>query len=439
MQSMLGGVAAEKPAAAVNDRSRAWAERVPRVLVVGGCDVHLRIDLVRALMGRFDLVVAGTEREIGHLFINAGIDYRYYPLSRGATPARDLASLYRLYRVIRQVDPDIVHTYATKPNIWGRIAARMARVPGVIGTVPGLGSLYSQPEDRVRHRVVRRIYEGLQQVATEAAHVTIFQHEGDRGHFCATGIASRERSLVVPGSGVRTEYFDPDHVSAAERIHMKHELQSAARGLVITMVARLIRTKGVLEFAAAAERQSSRDASIQFVLVGPDDAGSIDHLSDRDRARVERYVRWLGPRNDIRAILSATDVFVLPTYYREGIPRVLLEAASMGLPLVTTRTSGCTEVVVEGENGFLVPPRDALALSDAIERLTKDPELRTRFGAESRQRACRMFDVGVIANHTAAIYDNVFWATRGRGRWESKIMTAAREARESGIEPRTIV
>src|SRR5207248_119447 len=192
---------------------------------------------------------------------------------------------------------------------------------------------------------------------------TIFQNQTDADEFLGKGVVPRDRWAVVPGSGVRTGVYDPARFSPADRRQTRAGLGVPDGALLVTMISRVLRTKGVQEFAAAAAEVKRRHPDAHFLLVGPSDEKSLDRLSPRELAELAGAVNWPGPRSDVAHVLAATDIFVLPTFYREGIPRVLLEAASMGLPLITTRSPGCVEVVEEGVNGWLVPVRDAGALA----------------------------------------------------------------------------
>jgi glycosyltransferase involved in cell wall biosynthesis len=155
---------------------------------------------------------------------------------------------------------------------------------------------------------------------------------------------------------------------------------------------------------SAAVSISNHYPGVRFLLVGPVDNESLDKLNAEEFTRLKQAVNWLGPRNDIPTVLATSDIFVLPSAYREGIPRVLLEAASMGLPIITTDTPGCKDVVENEVNGFLVPVRDAVALSRAILSLIEQPDLRHRFGEISRRRAVERFDISVIAMQICIAY-----------------------------------
>jgi glycosyltransferase involved in cell wall biosynthesis len=170
------------------------------------------------------------------------------------------------------------------------------------------------------------------------------------------------------------------------------------------MVSRVMRTKGVLEYAEAARQVRSRNPEAVFLLAGPADDTELNRLTPAEVDGVRQAVRWLGLRQDVPALLALSDLFVLPSFYREGVPRALLEAAASGLPLVVAQTPGSTDVVRNGENGLVVPPRDASALAEAIERLVRDRTCRRHYGACSRERVVRDFSLEVVAGQIRELY-----------------------------------
>jgi glycosyltransferase involved in cell wall biosynthesis len=295
-----------------------------------------------------------------------------------------------------------VHTFDTKPAVWGRLAAWFARVPVVIGTIPGLGSLYSQNDSRTR--AIRSIYQPLQKLACSISDLTIFQNQEDAEQFIQEGIVLQSKTAIINGSGVQTEIYDPQEFKVEQQRQVRGGLGLDETKIVITMISRLIRSKGVLEFAQAAKSTREQHPDTVFLLVGASDYQSVDVLTLDEQDLIRKSVTCLGERKDVPELLAISDIFVLPTYYREGIPRVLLEAASMGLPIVATNVPGCTEVVEQDANGFLVPARDVDTLRNAIETLVVDPSLRKRFGIASRQRAITRFDLSIIAGQTSEIY-----------------------------------
>ena len=373
-----------------------------KVALVGSSDVDSRIDLMFHLSRDFHVFAIGSEPALGERFAQAGFRYRHYRLARRVNPVADILALAGLFRIFEQECPHIVHTFDTKPCVLARLAARLAGVPVVMGTLPGLGSLYVDHD--ITTRTIRTIYEKLQKLACHLSDLTIFQNHEDVQQFVARGIVPASKLTVIPGSGVRTDLFDPEKVSQSERERARVKLDIPSDALLVTMVSRLIRSKGILEFAEAARMVKYHHDKVHFLLVGPDDRDSVDRLGPNELEGLSQSVTWLGERRDVPIILALTDVFALPSFYREGIPRVLLEAASMGLPIVTTDSPGCSEAVEHGVNGFLVPARDPDALAQAIMRLIEDPEMRERFGRESRQRAVARFDLSTIAGQLRSIY-----------------------------------
>lgn len=351
----------------------------------------------------FDVCAVGTEPALAASFAAHELRYRNYRMTRGVNPLHDLLTVWQLVQIFRAERPAVVHTFDTKPGVWGRVAARIAGVPVVIGTLPGLGSLYATPG--WKGKLVRLAYQPLQTIACQVADVTVFQNEDDAREFARRRVVSRRRSTVIPGSGVPTDVFAP---AADEERHLhRADLDLPESGPLVVMISRVLRSKGVLDFAAAARAARLADPTINFLLVGSTDSGSLEALTPGELEELNRSVRWVGQRDDVKDILDLADIFVFPSFYREGIPRVLLEAASMGLPLVAADVPGSRDVVEDGVNGFLMPPNDPKAITEAVLRLAASPELRQRLGEMSRRRAISHFDLSVIALRTESLYESL--------------------------------
>jgi glycosyltransferase involved in cell wall biosynthesis len=374
----------------------------PIILVIGGPDVDARIELIQILSNEFTFAVAGSSLSLQSRFARNGLNFFYYPLGRNLNPFLDVCTLFSLWQLMRRLCPYIVHTFDTKPGVWGRIIARWTGVPIVIGTLPGLGALYVN--DKLVTLLLRAIYQPLQMIACNLSNLTVFQNYEDAQQFIAAGVVPEQKTAVISGSGVRTDLLNPARISRNERERVRAELSIPSDALLITMVSRLIRSKGVMEFTAAAQAILNSSSKIKFLLVGSVDEESRDYLTPVELSKITHAVNWPGARNDIPTILAASDVFVFPSYYREGIPRVLLEAASMGLPIITTDLPGCKEVVEDGINGFLVPARDTNSLIHAIMLLAADTGIRREFGQKSRKKAITIFDLSVVANKTRSVY-----------------------------------
>lgn len=377
----------------------------PKIVLVGSIDVDARLELMQYLSGDFDVSAFGSSPALQEKFQAEGFSYSVYTLSRRANPITDLFTLVQLFLLFRKIKPQLVHAFDTKPCVWARIAARLAGVPVVVGTLPGLGSLYVS--DSFLNRLIRFVYQFLQKIACSLSDLTIFQNKDDAAQFIKAGIVSAQKVMVIPGSGVSTEIFSRAQISEIAMTALREELNIQFGQVVVTMVSRLIKSKGVFEFMEAAKEVRDCNPNVYFLLVGPVDTESLDRLNEDELERLKKVVSWIGPRRDIASILAISDIFVLPSAYREGIPRVLLEAASMGLPLITTDSPGCREVAQDSINGYLIPLHDSSALSQTILHLLNEPELRERFGQISRQRAVEEFDFLTIARRTHSKYQQM--------------------------------
>jgi len=361
-----------------------------------------RQTLVRALLeAGFETVVVAPPGPAIRAVAGLGCRILTYPLNRrGLNPLEEARALVGLSSVYRQWRPAIAHHFTIKPNLYGTLAARLAGVPVVIATVTGLGYIWT--DDGPRARVLRAILEPIYRRVLRLADVVIYLNEEDRRTL------GGRRTVLIPGEGIDLEAFSPSAVPPERQAALRSELGLGSDDRVVLMVGRMLRHKGVLEFVEAARRVRVACPEAVFVLVGPSDEGNPARIPSGEIRVWETtgLVRYLGTREDVRELTAIADVVVLPTY-REGLPRVLIEAAAMGRPLVATDVPGCREVVRNGVNGFLVPARDAVALAEAIGSLLKNPKLRAEFGAASRQLAEERFSdqrvVGCILDLYRAI------------------------------------
>jgi glycosyltransferase involved in cell wall biosynthesis len=372
-------------------------------MIVGGADVAARLPLMERLRGEFELVAVGCGDEPAAAFAAQGFAYRAYaPLHARVSPLDDARGFLELARIFRAARPRVVHAFDTKAGVWGCLAARAAGVPVALGTVNGLGFLFR--DDTWKRRLLATTYRVLQRLACRASNATVFQNPDDAEVFVARRLVRPERVVLVPGSGVRTDELDPKRFDPTVRERLRTELGLAPGDVMVTMVTRVIRSKGVLELLAAARALRASHPRARFVLVGAHEPESMDRLEPEELRALEAELIWLGRRGDVPALLAASDAMAFPSGYGEGIPRVLLEAAAMALPIVTTDAPGCREVVEPGRSGFLVPIGDADGLARALGRLAEDAELRRRLGAAARERAVARFDLAVVAERTRELY-----------------------------------
>jgi glycosyltransferase involved in cell wall biosynthesis len=386
----------------------------PTVCYVGGEDVHMRIPLLLELQKRgFSISALGSES--GEMFQEYGIPYGHYPLERWITPIADLRTLAKLFTLLSKHKPDIVHGFDTKPALMAPLVAKRAGVRGRVCTITGLGQLFST--DSLLFSTIRPVYKWVQRWASNASQATVFQNEVDQDYFLSQGIVQPGRQVLVRGSGIDVEGFAAKAPNHIEQVKLRQEL-GIERKRVVTMVARLVKEKGVKEYLEAANRICQSVSDVVFLLVGPvetEEARAILVDGLRENANT---IRYLGQRDDVPALLALSDIFVLPSYYREGIPRVLLEAGAMGLPLITTEMPGCREAVQPGWNGLLVPPRNSFALAAAISQLLSEEENRRQMGVRSRQYIRDHFGLSGVADAYEEIYRNLLAnGARERSGW----------------------
>lgn len=298
----------------------------------------------------------------------------------------DLKAFFELFRTLRRLELDVLHTHTPKAGVMGRIAGRLAGVPVVVNTCHGL---WARPDDPLLKRVF--VY-GLEGLATRFSHFELFQNAADA--HTLRRFLKKGRWKVV-GNGVDLERFQADPEG---RRRVRAELGVADDELLVGSIGRRVREKGLAEFAEAAH--ALRDQAT-FIWVGPDD--DTDAAAEVPRADA---IRFVGERTDMPAVYSALDVFVLASH-REGFSRASMEAAACGVPLVLTDIRGCREIGTDDEHLLLVPPRDAKALTAAIDRLIPDPQRRAAIGQAAQQRAKKHFDQRQIAAASLAAYAGV--------------------------------
>ena len=355
------------------------------LLIAGFADsvLSFRGALIQSLLDEgVEVHVAAPElqerSDVQSALIELGVHVHVISLRRGGTnPFSDLWTTIGLWRLMRRVSPEIVLGYTIKPVIYGSLAGWLARVPRRFALVTGLGQSFQQDGAKnILGSVVRFLYR----IALGRTHKVFFQNPDDEALFSDQGIKPEYvPSCVVNGSGV-----DVSRYSVSPLPFQSHFL----------LIARLLGEKGIREYADAAKRIMARNRDVVFYLVGWIDENSDAIAQHEIDSWVEGGVlKFLGRLDDVRPAISRSSVFVLPTYYREGTPRTILEAMAMGRPIITTDAPGCRETVIEGQNGYLVPIKSVDALEKAMCRFIDDPTLAQQMGPESRRLAEQKYDV----------------------------------------------
>lgn len=355
-----------------------------------------RLPLARAAMeAGYEVTVATRFDRHSEIIRAEGIGAAPFALGRGGmNPFRAGASVLRLAALYRRLRPDIVHHIAFKSIVVGSIAAKLAKVPAVVNTFTGLGYMYSS--DDLRAALLRRPVEAVLKACLGGkGRAVIAQNPDDRRILAGVMGVKPESLALVRGSGV-----DPGRYPASEEPASKPQ---------VAFISRMLWSKGVGDFVAAAVKLRAEFPGTRFILVGDTDP---DNPQSVPRAQLESWnaqgaVEWLGRREDISEILAASHIVALPSTYGEGVPKILIEAAASGRPIVTTDIPGCREIVRDGMNGLLVPAGNPDALADGMRQLIADPAARRRMGAAGRLIVEQEFSQRQVVAETLAVYRSV--------------------------------
>lgn len=368
--------------------------RKVKILEVAGLDHFFKYFLRRLIEGManegWEVVCACGESGYSDVLRADGFDVRTVPYKRTVNPLAHAPSIFALNSLIRREKFDVVHLHNPLMSLIGRAAVALARPPLVVYTAHGFYFHEYMPSWK------RFVGLGLEKVASPFTHFLLTQNSEDADLAVRLGLFRKERTLVI-GNGIDLRAFDPARVSDVERELLLKEFEIPSQHRIVGTVTRYTRDKGLLEFleAAAALRAVMKD--ISFIVIGGPANGDRHPLTLAQLKRiaaqfgVDDRVVFTGIRDDVPAMLSLFDVFVLPSY-REGMPRSVLEAMAMEVPVVVTDIRGCREEVTEGVEGYFVPVRDVDTLTDRILAILNSPQMAEEMGRHGRERVQREFD-----------------------------------------------
>lgn len=305
----------------------------------------------------------------------------------------ELKTLIFLFRLYQRLKPDIVHHVGLKNILWGSLAAKFAKVRGVVNAVSGLGILFSQERPSI---IAKMILKVLCFSHRRDNVVVIFQNEEDKILFLENGIIKVSNARFIKGSGVDLNEFS-------------YSPEPNSYPIKVIFTARMVVEKGVYILIDAAERlRNQYEGKVQFLLCGG--------LSNNPKAIKEdelrkccdgNYIQWLGHRSDVLELLKQSHIVCFPSYYREGVPKSLIEATAIGRPIITTNSIGCKDTVKDGFNGFLVPIKDSVTLADKLTILIDNKSLRETMGMNSRKIAERDFSLDIVVRSHLEIYQEL--------------------------------
>ncbi|AHV98593.1 glycosyltransferase family 4 protein [Paenibacillus sabinae] len=322
----------------------------------------------------------GYENEIEKI----GASFVEMPVNRaGLNPLRDLKLVLKYFKLIKKSKIHLVHSYTIKPNIYGSIAARLAGVKQIYPTINGLGYAYTGND--FKNRIVRIVTSILYKVAFSCSTKVFFQNSDDAREMVNRHLIRPEKCVVIAGSGIDLVKFC--------------EIEQPEKFSFI-MVTRLLKSKGVYEYLEAARIVKGKYNDIEMYLVGPIDPNPNGVKEEELQAFIdEGIINYLGVSTEVHKLLGRSSVFVLPSYYREGVPHSILEAMATGRAILTTDSPGCRETVKNGINGFLVPTKDSKALSEKMIWMIENQTAVKEMGKESLIYAKERFDVKMVNEH----------------------------------------
>jgi|Deesub1362A_J573_1020465.scaffolds.fasta_scaffold00470_20 N,N'-diacetylbacillosaminyl-diphospho-undecaprenol alpha-1,3-N-acetylgalactosaminyltransferase len=365
---------------------------------------RFRLPLMTRLISEGAHVYAiAPEGSVAWKFQKYGVEFISFEVNRRTSnPFTALNTVRRLISVLKDIQSHILHTFTLRPNVYGAFAGQRAGIPVIVSTVTGLGSLYVGGAG-LKGGIARAVVNLLTRFALGAVSAVVFQNPDDMQYYLDHRLCRPDQAYLIVSSGVDLKQFSPERVPQEKKEELRKTWGISPNEVVIIMVARLVASKGVYEFLEAARQLCHR---ARFVLIGEPDPGnptsmSWEELSDYAEKGV---IIAPGRQENIPEWLAISDLFVLPSYYREGVPRTILEAMAMGLPIVTTDSPGCRETVVEGQNGFLIPPRNVDSLVQALNKLIDNAELRERMGTRSRELAVERFSSEKITSQYIDLY-----------------------------------
>lgn len=353
---------------------------------------HRKDIALRAKDAGYDVTIIAKDTGKGDYIKSVGLRFINLPINKAGTNLKEELKTFRfLFNLYRREKPDIVHHVGLKVVLWGGLAAKLLKVKGVVNAISGLGILFSdERKDSLMTKQIIRLYRFSHR---RKELIDIFQNNEDKALFLSNHILTDSQCAMTNGSGVDLKEFD-----------FTEEPKSPPVKVIFT--ARMVEDKGVLILIEAAKKlEAQYKDKVMFLLCGGLDSNPEGIKESTLRNLCDgTYIQWLGLRDDVLRLLKESHIVAFPSWYREGIPRSLIEATAIGRPIITTHSIGCKETVTDGYNGFLIPIKDSAALAEKLKTLIDDEELRKTFGRNSRIIAEQKFSIEDVIQTHLSIY-----------------------------------
>ena len=326
----------------------------------------------------YEVVVVGPDYNEIERINQLGVTFVCVKMDKtGVNPFADFVYVFKLWRLMQKIKPDVTLGYTIKPVIYGSIASKLAGIKNINSMITGAGYLFTSQTRKAKF--LKKITLSLYKVGLSASDHVIFQNKDDKTEFIENKLVKADKTHIVNGSGVNMEKFHPTPLP---------------QNITFFMLGRLLHSKGIIEYLKASELVKSQHPGVRFILLGQLEPTMPDGIKEQElQYYIDRgIVELFAETNDVRPYYSQCSVFVLPSW-REGTPRSVLEAMSMGRPIITTDTQGCRETVIENNNGFLVPPKDYNTLADKMLEFVNNISLIERMGQQSLKLCKEKFEV----------------------------------------------
>ena len=378
------------------------------LLYVGGEDHHLRIPFMLSMRDSGFRVTATGSGDPAP-FTRAGIDFRSFPFHRFMSPSSDWKAVNRLSAILRELRPDLAQSYDTKPCLFLPLAARAVHHPAIVRTICGQGWLYSSRSPLAL--VFRPVHRAMYRTTARWTSATVFETDDDLTFFEHHRMTGKN-GVVSPagGGGVDVEGFERALAESPPPRQLREELGLGTSPVVVT-VTRMTREKGIPTLLKAAALVHRTHPDVRFLLVGPRESEGPHAVTQAEIDQHAPYVVATGPRSDVPALLRLADVFAFPTEFREGVPRVLLEAALASLPIVSTNMPGCCEVIRDGWSGSLVPPHAPDRLAAGIIALLRNRKAAGIMAGRVERLVAQKFSLRMIVARHVALYGELLAGT----------------------------
>lgn len=343
----------------------------------------------------YDVTIVSENTGVSDRIREAGLKTADLPINKAGTNIKDeIKTFLFLYKLFRREKPDIVHLVGLKTMLWGSLACRLAGVKAMVSAVCGLGVLFD--EEHAHSFMTRSILNVLRVTHNKKHLAVIFQNNDDKAIFLNAKIMKEEQCAFTNGSGINLQNYD--------------YTPEPTDGLIkIIFTARMVEDKGTMILIDAAKKlEAEYKGKVQFLLCGGLDTNPNGITKKMLESKCDgKYIQWLGHRKDVLELLKQSHIMAFPSWYREGLPKSVIEAEAIGRPVVTTDSVGCRDTVIDGKNGFMIPIKDSDALAAALKKLIDNPKLRQDMGRNAREFAVSKFDIKEVVKVHMDVYDGI--------------------------------